>query len=138
MIYMIKTSKGEQKIIDLLNANHILFKREVSFKELTGAHNVPLRFDFAIFNSKKQLINLVETDGIQHFKYIPYFHKSKLDFSRQVEWDRKKNKFCLLNNIPLLRIPYWDFDNLTFYSLFHNDSYRVKNKNHNLLLMKPG
>lgn len=137
MIYMIKTSKGEQKIIDLLNANHIFFKREYSFNNLKGFYNKPLRFDFAIFLQDK-LAACLDFDGQQHFQFTPYFHKSKADFYKQLEYDRKKNKFCLLNNIPLLRIPYWDFDDLTFYSLFHNDSYRVKNKNHNLLLMRQG
>ena len=33
------TSKGEQKIIDILNANNISFKREVSFEDLKGIKN---------------------------------------------------------------------------------------------------
>ena len=26
--------------------------------------------------------------------------------------DKIKNKFCMQNNIVILRIPYWDFDNI--------------------------
>jgi hypothetical protein len=46
---MIKTSKGEQKIINLLRRGGIKFEREVSFDDLTGKHKVPLRFDFGIY-----------------------------------------------------------------------------------------
>lgn len=136
MIFQMTTSKGEQKIIDILTKYRIRFKREVSFKNLNGAHNKPLRFDFAIFSSQGKFLGLIEFDGIQHFQYTPYFHKSKNDFHRQIEWDRKKNKFCLLNDIPLIRIPYWDIDNLTINSILHNNKYRVKNKDHNLMLAR--
>jgi len=42
-------SKGEKKIMEILKQNRISFQREVSFKDLNGLKNVPLRFDFAIF-----------------------------------------------------------------------------------------
>jgi hypothetical protein len=31
---------------------------------------------------------------------------------KQQEHDRRKDKYCLDNNIKLIRIPFWDFDNL--------------------------
>ena len=43
------TSKGEEKIIKILNQNNIQFKKEVSFKDLNGSKNTPLRFDFAVY-----------------------------------------------------------------------------------------
>jgi hypothetical protein len=46
---MIKTSKGEQKIINILRRGGINFEREVSFDDLTGKHKIPLRFDFGIY-----------------------------------------------------------------------------------------
>ena len=61
-------SKGEKKIMEILKQNRISFQREVSFKDLNGLKNVPLRFDFAIFKDKK-LIALIEIDGEQHFKF---------------------------------------------------------------------
>ena len=62
-----KTSKGEEKITKLLAAARIPFKREVSFKGLSGANGKLLRFDFAIFNARGQLLALIEYDGGQHF-----------------------------------------------------------------------
>lgn len=35
--------------MEILKQNRIPFQREVSFKDLNGLKNVPLRFDFAIF-----------------------------------------------------------------------------------------
>lgn len=78
----------------------------------------------------------MEVDGAQHFHYVPHFHKSQLGFMRQKEWDRKKNSFCLMHRIPLIRIPYWDIENLTLNDIFTNKTYRVTNKDHNILLAK--
>lgn len=47
-----------------------------------------------------------EYDGIQHYKFIEYFHKSEEDFKKQQEHDTLKNKLCEQNNIKLIRIPY--------------------------------
>ena len=54
------------------------------------------------------------------------------------EWDRKKNSYCLVKKIPLIRVPYWDLDKLTFNSLFSNPNYRVKDKYHNDYLINGG
>lgn len=131
-----KTSKGEEKIIELLQAARIPFKREVSFKGLTGANGKLLRFDFAVFNQRGQLAFLIENDGIQHYQFTPFFHKTKNEFYRQLEWDRKKNKFCLMNKIPLIRIPYWDIEDLTLQKIFYTEEYRVKTKDHNILIAR--
>ena len=129
------TSKGEQKIIDILNANNIFFKREVSFNDLKGINNNLLRFDFAIYRNNR-LFCLLEIDGEQHFKFIKHFHKTIFGFKKSLEWDRKKNKYCLVHNIPLLRIPYWDYDSLTFKKIFTESSYKVTTKYHNDNLIK--
>ena len=123
-------SKGELKIASLLSQNRIQYSREVSFKGLNGFSGVPLRFDFAIYNQGK-LACLIEYDGEQHFKFTPYFHKTKGDFRKQVMWDEKKNNFCLKHNIPLIRVPYWSLENLTLNDMFYNPAYRVRRKDHN-------
>lgn len=55
----------------------------------------------------------IEFDGEQHFQYIPSLHGH--DYSRfeaQQQRDKEKNQYCLKNNIMLLRIPYYEIDNL--------------------------
>lgn len=130
-------SKLEDKVANILNAYNIKYLREYSFPDLVGLKNTPLRFDFAIFKENKILF-LIEIDGEQHFKFTKHFHKTVLDFMKAREWDRKKNSYCLVKRIPLIRVPYWDLDKLTFNSLFSNPNYRVKDKYHNDYLINGG
>lgn len=123
-------SKNEKKIANLLRRGGIKFKQEVSFSDLHGSKNSLLRFDFAVYRGER-LICLIEADGSQHFQYTPFFHRSKLAFDRQREWDRQKNKYCLTRGIPLLRVPYWDIEDLTLQKLLSDPSYRVTSKFHN-------
>ena len=122
------SSKGEQKIEKILKQNHFTFQKEVKFKKLNGFKQ-PLRFDFAVFKNG-QFLFLLEVDGRQHFEFIPYFHKSQAGFRKEILMDEKKNSFCLLNGIPLIRIPYWALENLTLKDILMNNSFRVKSKHH--------
>ena len=130
-------SKLEDKVANILNTHNIKYLREYSFPDLVGLKNTPLRFDFAILKENKILL-LIEIDGEQHFKFTKHFHKTTLDFMKAREWDRKKNSYCLVKRIPLIRVPYWDLDKLTFNSLFSNPNYRVKDKYHNDYLINGG
>ena len=44
----------------------------------------------------------VEVHGQQHFKYIPFFHKSKAGFMKARARDRDKAEWCDINNITLV------------------------------------
>ena len=69
--------------------------------------NSPLRPDFFLPN-----YNLViEFDGIQHFEPIEFFGGQE-GFEKRQQKDREKNEYCKNNNIDILRIPYWDFNNI--------------------------
>ena len=129
-------SKGEEKIEKLLRSSQFKFKREISFKGLKGKKNVPLRFDFAIYNSDWKLIALLEIDGAQHFQWPNKFHKTKSQFLQSKERDRQKNKFCLLNQIPLIRIPYWELENITLDKIFSTSQYRVQSIYHNDMIRR--
>lgn len=48
----------------------------------------------------------VEYDGAQHYKYIPYFHKTYEAFLNQRYRDYMKEQMCKENNIRLIRVPY--------------------------------
>ena len=103
-----KTSKGEKKIRSILEKNSIDFKSQYTFKNCKDINR--LRFDFAIFKDEK-LEMLIEYDGGQHFKAVDMYGGEE-GFKKQLERDRVKNEYCKDNNITLLRIPYYDFDNL--------------------------
>lgn len=127
-------SKGEEKISSLLKSAHIPYEKEYSFSDLKYK-NTLLRFDFAILSCGRP-IKLIEYDGEQHFHYVKKFGTYS-DFKHMQENDRRKNSYCIRNNIPLIRIPYWDLNKLTYESLFNTKSYYVTSKFHNDLLRLP-
>jgi len=100
-------SNGEQSVRTYLNNKKIRFESEKTFNKLVGLGGGLLRYDFAILKCDK-IVSLIEYDGEYHYRDI----YEKQDFQRQQEHDRLKNDFAIQNNIPLLRIPYWDFKNV--------------------------
>ena len=117
-------SKGEDKIIRLLRASNIKFEREKTFADLRGGK---FRYDFYL-----PLYNiLIEVDGEQHFKQVKVFFMICSDFLKQQENDRRKNSYALANNIPLIRIPYWELDNLNNFSDLFQKKFLVVSKWHN-------
>lgn len=73
----------------------------------------PLPFDFAVFTdtSQKKPEYLIEYDGIQHFEPVEYFGGQK-QFERQQLHDKIKDDYCKEQGIKLIRIPYWEIDNI--------------------------
>ncbi len=104
------STKGELKIQQYLEDNKIEFIKEKKFETLIK--NTYLRFDFYI--EKYNL--LIEYDGQQHFSPVKFGGISELKatelFHKAQERDILKNKFVAKNNIHLLRIPYWEFNNI--------------------------
>lgn len=98
-------SKGEFIITQLLKENNINFQREYTFPDLiTYYHNMKYRFDFAIFDNQ-QLKYLIEFDGPQHNRVSgTWFNDEQLKIIQNN--DRKKEQYCIDNQIPLIRIPY--------------------------------
>ena len=98
-------SKGEHKIFELLKEHNIIFQREYSFKDLY-VNNGLAKFDFAIFDNNNNLLKLIEYQGIQHF------NNSNFGKLQRENSDPKKRKYCQKNNIPLIEIPYTDYEKL--------------------------
>ena len=114
-------SKGEEKIGKVLKENNIFFKTQYSFNDLKKENL--LRFDFAIFENGK-LVYLIEYQGEQH--YIPYHFDTQERFEKRLEYDNAKKEYCKQNHIPLIIIPYTDFDKINIQYL--NKKYQeVKN-----------
>ena len=115
----ISTSIGEINIENILKINHIEYKKQVTFKELKNIK--PLRYDFGIYQ-KEKLIRLIEFDGIQHFKEQNFFTHDLESIQKN---DKIKNQYCRENNIPLVRIPYWERDQITLEMLL-GDEYLIE------------
>lgn len=103
-------SKGEMKIELLLIKNNIKYKHQFIFSACKYKKELP--FDYAIFNEDNSIKCVIEYDGEQHFKYIPYWHKTEQGFMLQQLRDSIKTDFCKINNIPLIRIPYTHLNDL--------------------------
>lgn len=118
-----KTSSLEEHIISVLKKEKIKFQREKSYLDLKSGY---YRFDFYL---PEQNI-LCECDGIQHYKFSKKFHKSRQDFLKAQERDRRKNSYALAHQIPLYRIPYWEIDNINSFNDITQDKFLVKSKWH--------
>lgn len=128
-------SKSEDKIAKILKDYRIFYKREYTFPDLLHKGKL-LRFDFAIILPNKPIV-LLEYDSEIHFQQVSFFHKKREDFKRAQERDRIKNKYCLLKGIKLIRIPYWELENLDIEKIFCTPEFIVRNKYHNDLLCPP-
>ena len=118
-----KTSSLEEHIIKILQKEKIKFQREKTYPDLKSGY---YRFDFYL---PEQNI-LCECDGIQHYKFSKKFHKSRQDFLKAQERDRRKNSYALAHKIPLYRIPYWEIDNINSFNDITQDKFLVKDKWH--------
>ena len=103
-----KASKGEVAIFNFLTKTGVDFSTQHRFKECFDVMQLP--FDFAVFkNGEIEL--LIEYDGQQHFEPVGMWGGIE-GFSNQIRRDGIKNDFCEQNNIEILRIPYWEIDNI--------------------------
>lgn len=103
-------SLGEETISYLLQKHNITYKTQYEFPDLKGDFN-KLRFDFAIFENNN-LKCLIEYQGIQHVK--PWGNESIERFQKRQEYDQKKRNYCQQKQIPLIEIPYTDFNKLNW------------------------
>ena len=116
-------SSYESQIINILKAAKIKFQREKTFQDLK--HGL-FRFDLYIQNYNGQTV-IIEVDGEQHFKPI----YGRQAFLKGQEHDRRKNSYCLANNIPLYRIPYWEISKLKSADDIFISKFLVRDRWHN-------
>lgn len=120
-------SSYELYVLKILKKEKVVFEREKSFSDLRQGK---YRYDFYLPNYRGRAI-LIEVDGEQHFKQIKFFHKTKNDFKKTQEHDRRKNSYALAHNFILIRLPYWRVEDLKAVSDFFNSDFIVKSKYHN-------
>lgn len=102
-----KASKGEHKIMKYLENNSFDYDTQVVFKDLKDNH--PLRFDFSIKTPNNFI--LIEYDGIQHFEPVKHWGGEE-GLRRNQLRDKMKNDYVREKGYKLIRIPYWEFDNI--------------------------
>ena len=102
-----------EKLLETEMNNNIYFIPQKEFKDLIGLKGGLLSYDFYI----PKLNHLVEYDGEFHYKPIKKYKNEPIKdaeerLRKQQIHDKLKNEYCIKHNIKLLRIPYWEFDNI--------------------------
>lgn len=100
-------SRGEAKINAILFENNINYATQFWFKDLKDKKY--LYFDFAIFDDNQNIKYLIEYQGVQH-----YLEDQRGKWKSPKEHDQMKREYCKNHNIPLIEIPYTDFDKIDF------------------------
>ena len=105
---MCYNSFGENKIRKFLKSKKIKFFEEYKFSDCINIR--PLRFDFYL--PKKNIC--IEYDGRFHFEMKEDFYGDKAEqvLLENQQRDKIKDEYCFKNNIKLIRIPYWEFENI--------------------------
>jgi CDGSH-type Zn-finger protein len=106
-------SKGEKKIIQILNENNISFVHDRGvFKDCKLSTGGTARFDFYVNDSY-----VIEYDGEIHYEGCNSGWYTQNRFEQTLQRDKEKNEYCWNHNIPIIRIPYWERDNITINDL---------------------
>jgi very-short-patch-repair endonuclease len=100
-----KISLGEERISKYLLSNNIEYTKQKSFDDCLFVNK--LQFDF--FIPSKNIC--IEYDGKQHFEPIEYFGGYE-SYIAQIKKDSVKNEFCESKKIKLIRIPYYEYENI--------------------------
>lgn len=102
------SSKGEVAVANLLTSLNINFSQQKRINAEDGSWVIS---DFLIYDNSNKIIFGVEYDGLQHFEPVTFFDGED-GLKETQERDARKNSIFKEMGIPLLRIPYWEFDNI--------------------------
>jgi len=101
---------NENKIDLLLENWGIKYSIQKRFKECRDKNTLPFDRYLVNFNI------LIEYDGEDHYFPIKRCHESDEEvlvrFNDRIKKDKIKTVYCKKNDIPLIRIPYWEKDNI--------------------------
>lgn len=103
-------SRGERRIKKYLDTNSIEYTYQKTFDNCR--HVCKLPFDFYLNDFE----TLIEYDGEQHFYPVDFSgsgHEwAEKKFQEILQRDQVKTEFCADNNIKLIRIPYFEYENI--------------------------
>ncbi len=108
-----RASRGEIKIQEILQQSGLRFTMEQSFEGLNSSNGRPLRFDFCVYDDDGNIDFLIEYQGKQHYEPSQKFGGKKGFYQQQFN-DNKKRRFCALNEITLIEIPYTEEHLITY------------------------
>ena len=116
-----RASRGEIRIEEILREAGLNFKMEYVFPDLKSPNGRPLRFDFVVFDDDGLIDFIIEFQGKQHYEPVSKFGGARGFFQQQYN-DKRKRRFCTMNGIKLIEIPYWE-ENLINYDYIYKKAY---------------
>lgn len=114
---------NEKKIVDFFDNMGYSTEPQKRFEDCCDKN--PLPFDVYV----RDLNLLIEYDGEGHYIPIPRGGMSKEDAEKVLlltqKHDEIKTRYCQLNNIPLIRIPYWENKNIELFLTEQLQQYKI-------------
>ncbi|TMN21873.1 PDDEXK family nuclease [Lentibacillus cibarius] len=101
-------SIGEKMVREFLQERSWDYQSQYRFYDCRDRY--PLPFDFAVFN-KNELAFLIEYDGHGHFRPVEIYGGEE-EFKEVKRRDQMKTDYCKERNIHLLRIPYFEREDM--------------------------
>lgn len=98
-------SKGEKEVEKILKKFKIKYNKQHTFEDCKYKKYLPFDFYLPDFNI------IIEYDGEYHFEIIEHFGGFNKFIDTKIR-DTIKNIYCKDNNIKLIRIPYWNFNDI--------------------------
>ena len=98
-------SSGESEINKFLENNNFNFISQYRFKDCKFKYALPFDFYLPNYNC------CIEFDGEQHYEIVKHFGGLNGFIERKIR-DTIKTEYCKNNNIKLIRIPYWEINNI--------------------------
>lgn len=98
-------SKGEREVRMFLDKYEIKYVIQYRLSDCKFYYTLPFDFYLPDYNC------CIEYDGEQHFEIFKYFGGLDKFIDTKIR-DTVKNEYCKKNNIKLIRIPYWNFNEI--------------------------
>lgn len=102
---MCSGSLGERRVEKYLKNNNITYYYQYRYEDCKDKKALPFDFYLPDYNL------IIEYDGEQHYD-IKHSIDGEEGFWLNVYHDAIKNSYCEDNNINLLRIPYWEYEDI--------------------------
>jgi len=103
-----RDSKGEvecRRVLEtIFNSSFPKNRPDILRNSVTSSDGVDFNLELDCYNPDLKIA--CEYNGVQHYKYTPYFHKNKDSFQNQKYRDYMKRDLCIKNGILLIEVPY--------------------------------
>jgi hypothetical protein len=104
-------SSGEEIISKILTKYNIEYSKQYTFPEWKNTNYWRYRYDFVVYNEGAVQF-IIEYDGFHHFGFNDNNWNTGDNHFQTIVSDNYKSNYCAFKGIPLLRIPYWELDDI--------------------------